>query len=99
MVALGDRMPWAWINWRWVRFLGTISYSLYLYNAIGPDLINHSPLAHTVLRVPASLAAAILLASGSYYIVERPFLRLKARYEIKSSGAGSREHPEIVRVG
>jgi peptidoglycan/LPS O-acetylase OafA/YrhL len=88
MVALGDRIPWAWINWRWVRFVGAISYSLYLYNAIGPDLINHSPLGHTMLRVPASLAAAILLASGSYYIVERPFLRLKARYEIK---------PEIAR--
>jgi len=84
MVVLGDRFPWAWINWKWVRFLGTISYSMYLYNAIGPDMVNHSPLAHSFLRAPASLIAAILLAAGSYYIVERPFLRLKSKYEVRA---------------
>jgi len=84
MVVLGDRLPWMWINWKWVRFIGTISYSLYLYNAIGPDLVDHSPLAHTLLRAPVSLVASILLACGSYYIVERPFLRLKSRYEVRS---------------
>jgi peptidoglycan/LPS O-acetylase OafA/YrhL len=84
MVVLGDRLPWVWINWKWVRFIGTISYSLYLYNAIGPDAINHLPLGHTLFRAPASVAAAVLLASGSYYIVERPFLKLKSRYEVRS---------------
>jgi peptidoglycan/LPS O-acetylase OafA/YrhL len=84
LVVLGDRFPWAWINWNWVRFLGTISYSLYLYNAIGPDLVNRSWLAHTPLRVPASLLAALLLAAGSYYIIERPFLKLKSKYQPRS---------------
>ncbi len=84
MVVFGDRLPWAWINWKWVRFIGTISYSLYLYNAIGPDIINHSPLAHSILRAPFSLAAAVLLATGSHYIIERPFLKLKSRYELNS---------------
>lgn len=84
MVVLGDRFPWTWIDWKAVRFIGTISYSLYLYNAIGPDMINHSPLGHTILRAPAGVAAAVLLASGSYYIIERPFLRLKSRYETRS---------------
>ncbi len=89
MVVLGDRFPWAWINWKGVRFIGTISYSLYLYNAIGPDMINRSPLGHTFLRAPAGVAAAILLASGSYYIIERPFLRLKSKYEVKSRPGSS----------
>lgn len=84
MVVLGDRIPWAWINWKGVRFLGTISYSLYLYNAMGPDLINRSPLGHTFLRAPAGVAAAVLLASGSYYTIERPFLKLKKKYEVRS---------------
>ena len=84
MVVLGDQFPWAWINWKWVRFIGTISYSLYLYNAIGPDIISHSSFGHTLMRAPASLAGAVLLATGSYYIVERPFLKLKSRYEVRS---------------
>jgi peptidoglycan/LPS O-acetylase OafA/YrhL len=84
LVVLGDRFPWAWINWNWVRFLGAISYSLYLYNAIGPDLVDRSPLAHTPLRVPASLLASLLLAAGSYYIIERPFLKLKSKYQPRS---------------
>ena len=83
MVVLGSRACWAWISWGWVRFIGTISYSWYLYNAIGPDAVNHSPLGHTLLRAPLGLVAGLLLASASYYIVETPFLRLKSKYETK----------------
>lgn len=83
MVVLGDRSPWAWIHWKWVRFIGTISYSWYLYNAIGPDVVNHSFLRHTIFRAPAGLMAGLILACCSYYIVERPFLKLKSRYEIR----------------
>ena len=82
MVVLGDGFPWAWIKWRWVRLIGAVSYSWYLYNAIGPDAINHSFLGHTFLRAPAGLLAGLILACGSYYIVEKPFLKLKAKYEV-----------------
>lgn len=84
MIVLGTAFPWKWINWGWVRFIGTVSYSWYLYNAIGPDAVNHSPLGHTLLRAPLGLISGLMLASGSYYLVERPFLKLKARYEVKS---------------
>jgi peptidoglycan/LPS O-acetylase OafA/YrhL len=85
MVVLGSQMPWAWINWRWVRFLGTISYSWYLYNAIGPDAVNRSRLGHTILRAPIGLVAGLGLAIASYYIVEKPFLNLKKKYELPKS--------------
>lgn len=81
MIVLGGRIPWAWVNWEWVRFIGKVSYSWYLYNAIGPDAVNHSPLGHTLLRAPLGLIAGLVLATASYYIVEKPFLRLKAKYE------------------
>ena len=84
MVVLGSMVPWTWINWRWVRFIGLVSYSWYLYNAIGPDAVNHSRLGHTLLRAPLGLVAGLLLASGSYYFVEKPFLKLKSKYEVKS---------------
>jgi peptidoglycan/LPS O-acetylase OafA/YrhL len=84
MMVFGTRAPWKWINWTWVRFIGMASYSWYLYNAIGPDAVNHSPLGHTWLRAPAGLIAGLVLASASYYIVEKPFLKLKLKYEVRA---------------
>lgn len=85
MVVLGDRFPWTWINWKWMRFIGAISYSWYLYNSIGPDAVNHSFLGHTLLRAPAGLVAGLILACGSYYIVEKPFLKLKRKYKVAAT--------------
>ncbi len=93
MVVLGTEWPWKWINWGWVRFIGLVSYSWYLYNAIGPDAVNHSPLGHTLLRAPAGLIAGLLLASASYYIVEKPFLKLKSKYEVKAKTVDPPKQP------
>lgn len=75
--------PW----WRWLgsapaRYLGRISYSVYLYQQL---------VMHPAARVAgtfgptaaglASIASAILFASLSYYLVERPFLSLKHRFQ------------------
>lgn len=96
MVVLGTEIPWKWINWGWVRFIGTISYSWYLYNAIGPDAINHSPLGHTVLRAPAGLLAGFLLACASYYVIEKPFLKLKSKYEVRTQPTCGTVQPAAV---
>lgn len=87
MVVLGTEFPWKWINWKWVRFIGTVSYSWYLYNAIGPDAVNASPIGRTIFRAPAGLIVGLLMASASYYFVEKPFLRLKSRYETQVRSA------------
>lgn len=97
MVVFSDQFPWAWLNWAWVRFIGTVSYSWYLYNAIGPDAVNHSPLAHTVWRAPLGLLAGLALASASYYIVEKPFLRLKGKYETDRKRPLVEATPELTK--
>ncbi len=66
---------------RWYRFLnsrllhalGVISYSLYLYHPFSNRLPGK---LHTL---PIGVAFALLLATASYWIVERPFLTLKDR--------------------
>jgi peptidoglycan/LPS O-acetylase OafA/YrhL len=77
-MSTGVRGFGALVNWRWVRYLGTISYSVYLYQqiVIGPV----RKLAPSWLSLPAVVLAVIAAASASYWIVERPFLRLKKRY-------------------
>jgi peptidoglycan/LPS O-acetylase OafA/YrhL len=80
-MAFRETPPWAWLNWRWVRYLGRISYSVYLYQQVAV------PLAMKVLRyqalpwrVAGAVVAVVVMATASYYVVELPFLKLKERF-------------------
>jgi peptidoglycan/LPS O-acetylase OafA/YrhL len=77
----GDRLGWPRrvLAWRWLAWLGLISYGIYLW---------HAPLAGVFLAHGVSswwpmlfgtIAVTIVCAAGSYYVVERPILRFKNR--------------------
>jgi peptidoglycan/LPS O-acetylase OafA/YrhL len=66
------------LNWRWMRYLGTISYSIYLYQQIVVGMVEKA--VPSWLSLPAALLAVTGAASASYWIVERPFLRMKKRF-------------------
>jgi peptidoglycan/LPS O-acetylase OafA/YrhL len=61
-----------------MRFLGTISFSLYLWHSV---VIARIPVPHALARfgprVAFTLALTIPLAFASYLVIERPFLRLR----------------------
>ena len=61
------------LNWRPVVYIGTLSYSLYLWqNAfLNPDW------EAWPAKLPINLMLAFCMAMASYYFVEKPFLRLK----------------------
>jgi peptidoglycan/LPS O-acetylase OafA/YrhL len=71
-----DSWPARLLNLRPIAFVGTLSYSLYLWQQ--PFL---APSNATVSgRFPLNILFAFLAALGSYFIVERPFLRLRRRF-------------------
>jgi len=93
---------WSWLEWPAVRYLGAISYPIYLYHQWGASVGRRlSGNAHGI-EFAAGVAATIVLASGSYYVIERPFLRLKARYAPEKRAnallAEDRTQPSVVFV-
>ncbi|WP_158752528.1 acyltransferase [Dyella sp. S184] len=63
------------LNWRPVVFLGTLSYSLYLWQEVFLDRGSDT----WVNAFPQSLVFAFLAALASYFLIERPFVRLRRR--------------------
>ncbi len=80
VVALGESRLWGWLNWPVTRYIGIISYPLYLYHQLAAEAT--AKLLHGYRQrwiTPAGVIAALLLASISYFVVEKPFLALKSR--------------------
>jgi peptidoglycan/LPS O-acetylase OafA/YrhL len=88
LIALRRAPLWRWTNWGWLRYLGRISYSVYLYQQLTvgapKKLLAHQPV---VVQLAATVALTVLVASASHFFVERPFLRLKARFKQTAAGA------------
>jgi peptidoglycan/LPS O-acetylase OafA/YrhL len=88
---VAERGPFHWVlSWGWLVYLGRISYGLYVWHMPIFFIVQarNWPLA-TELSVELSVTAVIVLAS--YYLLERPLLRLKSRFS--KLGATSGEAP------
>ena len=79
-IAAGGKGFGAIVNWRWVRYLGTISYSVYLYQQIVIGIVGKLTVPWPWLSLPVAVLSVIAAASASYWIIETPFLKLKKRF-------------------
>lgn len=80
LIALSDTSLWSWTEWRVMKFLGRVSYSLYLYQQITlypvRKVLGGQPV---VLQLAAAILVTVIVATLSYYLIEQPFLKLKDR--------------------
>lgn len=80
-MAFHESRLWSWLNWGWLRYLGKISYSIYLYQQL---VIHPVQKATSQLPFPVQLAACwlvvVAVGSASYWLVERPFLNWRERF-------------------
>jgi peptidoglycan/LPS O-acetylase OafA/YrhL len=74
-----------------VRFVGRLSYSLYIWQQIW--MVTTRPPWGLVRRFPLNLILLVGSALASYYLVERPFLRLKESSRLHRLG-----RPVLVRL-
>ena len=73
---------------RWLRFTGVLSYSLYLSHFPVFALAQHQ-FGRSLRSLVVELPITLLLAYGSYRLVERPFLRARERLP------GTRQEPSV----
>lgn len=93
-----------WLNFRWLQYLGKISYSLYLIHyavshvvtQVGWALLNGSPsppLAAACLAI--AMASSIVAAHFLYVWVEAPSMRWAARLKPATSGFDARKEQAV----
>ncbi len=78
LILFSANFWWKWLEWKAVKYLGTISYSLYLYQQITlysvMKMLGGFPLA---IRIFCAVGVTVLAATFSYYAIEKPFLKLR----------------------
>ena len=93
LIFKADARGYRWLEHPVLRFVGRISYSLYLYHIVVIRSVEHL-FPHLRLRWAYSLMwiGSFIAAYMSYKIIEQPFLRLKSRFE-KTASASSLPQP------
>jgi peptidoglycan/LPS O-acetylase OafA/YrhL len=75
------------LRWPLLVGLGRISYGLYVFHVLALALVAaRLPSLPVPGRAAAALTLTAALATVSYYVLERPFLRLKRRFAYVETG-------------
>jgi peptidoglycan/LPS O-acetylase OafA/YrhL len=82
--------PFRLLNLGFVKFLGLLSYSLYLLHEIIIYNIYPKIPATSLVQAAVALAISVALASLIYYVIERPCARLRKRLSYRFAGPARR---------
>ena len=75
-----------------VRYVGRISYGMYLYQQILSSPVHHlTEGLPYVVQLSFMYALTVLFATLSFFVVERPFLRWKERFSVPKARSVERE--------
>ena len=94
LLQLHESRLWRWLEIPAVRYLGTISYPLYLWHAWALGVGHWFTAAPLSVRFLIGAAVAVAVASGSYYLIERPMLALRPQLERRLL----RREPRLARL-
>jgi len=76
-----DWPPFQVLNWRWVRFLGILSYSLYLIHLNVLEVLPKAGLGlPRGINAAVALTISLVLSLAMYRLVELPCARLRKRF-------------------
>ncbi|MGI5232722.1 acyltransferase family protein [Actinoallomurus sp. CA-142502] len=98
LAPAGDPVMRAVLGNRVMRFLGRVSYGVFLWQVpvlIGwSELVGHTPFTgHFVTEFPVVALLTVAVATVSFYFIERPILRLASR-RWRAAPVGSTAEPD-----
>lgn len=85
LIRLSTGRFWGWLNHPVSVYLGVISYPIYLWHVWGLQAGAKLNFLPEWLQLMFGVIISGVLASASYHLLEKRFLRLKHRYEVKAS--------------
>jgi peptidoglycan/LPS O-acetylase OafA/YrhL len=83
-IMFPDLMIFRPLQWSWVRQIGVLSYSIYIWQMMfcGTDISVFGVPGAWWVTFPAWILLSLLAAVASYHLLEKPLFRLRARFRI-----------------
>jgi peptidoglycan/LPS O-acetylase OafA/YrhL len=81
VMQLHRSRAWSWLEWRPMRYLGAVSYPMYLWHGWAITAGRHVEVVPPAARLLIGIGVCVAVASLSYYVVEKPILALRPRVE------------------
>ena len=66
-------------EWKWLAWIGQVSYALYLWHVPIYDLV-HRSMERGLISLLITTVASFAIAAVSFYVVEKPFVTLRKRF-------------------
>jgi peptidoglycan/LPS O-acetylase OafA/YrhL len=95
VLALSVTHSTGFLEWAPLRWIGRLSYSLYLWQQLFFSHFHHGLLQ----RFPLNLALALSCACLSYYLIEKPLMRLGHRMTLYHKDRDGIEDHDARRIG
>lgn len=90
LIAWGDSWLWGWLNWPITRYVGQVSYGMFLYHMLAYRIVTSVLGRHFLwMDVFAVWTIALLMGAASFHIIELRALRLKSKFHsrpVRSAG-------------
>ncbi|MGH9769702.1 MAG: acyltransferase family protein, partial [Blastocatellia bacterium] len=90
LISLSSTSAVKWIESPPMRYLGRISYSLYLFHPLTVSPVMSRLSDKPLMAQSAAIALTVIVATISYYVVERPFLKLRNARRIGTASGSER---------
>jgi peptidoglycan/LPS O-acetylase OafA/YrhL len=88
--VFGPRRQWyKFLNLKWMNFIGILSYSIYLWQQF---FLNKTEFVYN--SFPVSVLFIAMASLFSYYLIEKPFLKLKSRFSKTNATRHKQKIPE-----
>jgi peptidoglycan/LPS O-acetylase OafA/YrhL len=93
-------IPGRVLEMRPVRWIGWVSYSLYLWQQLffGTNFVSSPPRLAAMREWPINLIALLGCAIFSYYLVEKPFIRVGHKLALAATDSHGATRPSQVRT-